>query len=141
MKKCIALIVFCIVLPLAAQKSSSKKIHTINIKTNLSSKRGKVYIKVYPQGEEDCKKEKHTLPYKGSLKIKVPVRCCWRELKVVELGKQDKKKRVLGRVTTEEPICTRGSIALEIKEGVKKKGMEIKPIDIEAHIKQKKKKR
>ncbi len=54
-----------------AKKPLSKKKHTIIVKTNLSPKRGKVYIRVYPHAEEgeegkgDCKNIKQDLPRKG----------------------------------------------------------------------------
>ncbi|TET35963.1 hypothetical protein E3J61_01495 [Candidatus Dependentiae bacterium] len=127
-----------------AQKPLSKKKHTITVKTNLSPKRGKVYLRVYPhaeEGKEDCKKIKQDLPLKGFKMITIPARCCWRELRIVEIGKKDKKGRVLGRVTAEEPLCMHGKTTLDISEGKKEKGMAIRPLVIKAQVSKKKKKK
>ncbi len=129
-----------------AQKPRSKKKHTIIVKTNVSPKRGKLYLKVYPhaqegeEGKEDCKKIKQDLPRKGSKSITIPARCCWRELKIAEISK-DKKRRVLGRITSEEPVCMHPQTTLDISEGKKEKGMEIRPLEIKAEVSKKKKKK
>jgi hypothetical protein len=135
-----------------AKKSTSEENHSINVRTNLSPKRGKVYLKVYPytkEGEEDtkkgkkdsknCKKIKQNLPHKGSRTVTVPISCCWGELKIGEISKKYGRKRVLGRVTVKELVCTHSSTMLDIKEGKKEEGMAMRPIDIEAQLKKNKK--
>lgn len=132
-----------------AKKPLSKKKHTINVKTNLSPKRGKMYLRVYPyaeegeEGKEDCKKIKQDLSLKGTQTIMVPARCCWRELKIVEIigKKTDRKKMVLGRVTAAEPLCMHGKTTLDISEGKKEEGMAIQPLEIKAQVSKKKKKK
>ena len=132
---------FFIVLPflmpvsaIYAQKAPSKKKHSISVKKNVHANRGPIFLKVYPHGNEGCKKQKYDLSKKDTKTITIPERCCWRELRVVEIGKVDKKKRVIGRVTAKEPLCERGKTTVDIREGKKEKGMDVRPLAIKVRV-------
>lgn len=140
MKKILSvIIILSIVSAIDAQKAPSKKKHPISVKTNVHANRGPIYLKVYPHGNEECKKQKYDLSKKDTKTITIPERCCWRELRVVEIGKVDKKKRVIGRVIAKEPLCERGKTTVDIREGKKEKGMDVRPLAIKVRVGKKKK--
>ncbi len=122
-----------------AKPPLSKKKSVITVKTNVDPNRGKLYLRVYPHGSEECKTQKYDLSKKGSKTITIPERCCWRELRVVEIGKVDKKSRVVGRVTAKESLCVRGKTIIDIRRGKKEKGMTIHPLAIKVQVGKKKK--
>lgn len=116
----------------AAQDTSDPKTQTIQVKTNLSSKRGKVYMKVYPyEQKKGCKKRKYDLSHKGSKDITITSDCCWKELRVSQVSKRNFKKVVLGKVTTQEPSCQHEKLLLTIDEGPQEKGKKFRPVDLE----------
>ena len=124
---------------LHAKQTSVKKKHTIKIKTNVYANRGRISLKIYPYSAEGCKKQKYDLSKKDTKTITIPGHCCWRELRVVEIGQVDKKKRVIGKVTAKESLCERGKTTIDIREGKKEKGMDVRPLAIEAWVGKKKK--
>lgn len=135
MKKLAVILPFlAIVSALDAQKGPSKKKHLISVKTNVHANRGRLYLKIYPHSTEGCKKQKHDLSKKDTKTITIPERCCWREMRFVEIGKVDKKKRVIGRVTAKEPLCDRGKITIMVREGKQEQGMKRRPLAIEVKV-------
>lgn len=116
---------------------------TIQVKTDLSNRRGKIYLKVYPyeQGKGSCRKREYNLSHKASKEITVSSGCCWRELRVAEIKGRDGKKMVLGRVTAEEPSCQHEKLLLTVHEGKQEKGKKFRPVDIEIGVVEKGKKK